>query len=91
MCAWTRPKPRATGLRLRQLDPTGARTRFLTKCLDGGPVAETDLPRVLAQYRPEVFEPLADAVLYRQHNEITFYTWGDARCCSAAGRDAGRR
>ena len=75
----------STGLRLRQVDSTGARTRFLTKCVDGGPVAESDLPRVLTQYRPEVFEPLADAVLYRQHNEITFYTWGDGRCCLPQG------
>ena len=75
----------ATGLRLRRIDPTGARTRFLTKCLDGGPVNEADLPRVLTQYRPEVFEPLADAVLYRQHNEIKFYTWGDGRCCLPQG------
>ena len=40
---------------------------------------------MLTQYRPEVFEPLADAVLYRQHNEIKFYTWGDARCCLPQG------
>ena len=43
------------------------------------------MPRVLTQYRPEVFEPLADAVLYRQHNEIKFYTWGDGRCCLPQG------
>ena len=59
--------------------------------MDGGPVAETDLPRVLTQYRPEVFEPLADAVLYRQHNEITFYTWGDGRNAACRRARPGRR
>ena len=74
-----------TGLRLPCVDPTGLRTRFLTRCVEGNQVADPDLPRVLTQYRPEVFEPLADAVLYREHNEMTFYTWGEAQCCLPKG------
>ena len=76
-----------SGLRIRQVDPTGTQSgmRFLTKCVEAPQVAENDLSRVLAQWRPEVFEPLSDVVLYREHNEIKFYTWGDAQCCLPRG------
>ena len=74
-----------TGLRLPRVDPTGLRTRFLTRCVDGKAVKDDDLPRVLAQWRPGVFEPLADTVLYREHNEMAFYTWGEAQCCLPVG------
>ncbi len=33
----------------------------------------------------QVFEPLYDAFLYPEHNQLTFYTWGDANCCLPAG------
>ena len=78
-------KAPGTGLRLSRIDPTGLRTRFLTRCVDGKQVAAGDLPRVLAQWQPGVFEPLADAVFYREHNEMTFYTWGEAQCCLPKG------
>jgi hypothetical protein len=29
----------------------------------------------------QVFEPMHDAVLYREHNQMSFYTWGDDNCC----------
>ncbi len=32
-----------------------------------------------------VFEPMQDAKLYPEHNQISFYTWGDSRCCLAQG------
>ncbi len=38
---------------------------------------------------PTVFEPLHDATLYQAHNEISFYAWGDRRCCLPRGRDIG--
>lgn len=31
------------------------------------------------------FEPLQDAQLFPEHNQISFYTWGDANCCLAKG------
>ncbi len=31
--------------------------------------------------RPVVFESLHDALLFRAHNELHFYTWGNAACC----------
>jgi hypothetical protein len=33
----------------------------------------------------QVFEPMTDAVLYPRHNQMSFYTWGDANCCLPAG------
>ena len=32
-----------------------------------------------------VFEPMQDAVLYPEHNQISFYTWGDTNCCLPRG------
>jgi hypothetical protein len=33
----------------------------------------------------QVFEPMHDAVLYPEHNQISFYTWGDDNCCLPQG------
>jgi Baseplate J-like protein len=33
----------------------------------------------------QVFEPMHDAVLYPEHNQISFYTWGDNNCCLLQG------
>jgi hypothetical protein len=32
-----------------------------------------------------VFEPMHDILLYPEHNEMHFYTWGDDRCCLPKG------
>jgi hypothetical protein len=32
-----------------------------------------------------VFEPMQDAELYPEHNQMLFYTWGDLNCCLAQG------
>jgi hypothetical protein len=32
-----------------------------------------------------VFEPMQNAVLYPEHNQMTFYTWGDTNCCLPRG------
>lgn len=32
-----------------------------------------------------VFEPMQDAVLYPEHNQMSFYTWGNANCCLPRG------
>jgi hypothetical protein len=37
------------------------------------------------QHQPLVFEPLHDATLHSAHNQISFYTWGDRRCCLPKG------
>jgi hypothetical protein len=64
---------------------TKVRTRFLTKCIAGDLVDDAELPRVLAQFQPEVFELIASAVLYRELNELHFYTWGAQECCIPKG------
>jgi hypothetical protein len=33
----------------------------------------------------QVFEPMQDATLYEEQNEMRFYTWGDTGCCLPAG------
>jgi hypothetical protein len=33
----------------------------------------------------KVFEPMQDAVLYPEHNQISFYTWGNTNCCLPKG------
>jgi hypothetical protein len=33
----------------------------------------------------QVFEPMWDAVLYSEHNQMSFYTWGDNSCCLPKG------
>ena len=40
---------------------------------------------MLRTYAPEVFEPLHEVVLYPQHNDIEFYTWGARNCCLPVG------
>jgi hypothetical protein len=33
----------------------------------------------------QVFEPMCDALLYPEHNQLLFYTWGDSSCCLPKG------
>ena len=33
----------------------------------------------------QVFEPMHDAVLFPEHNQMRFYTWGDTNCCLPKG------
>lgn len=33
----------------------------------------------------QIFEPMQDADLYFEHNQINFYTWGDTGCCLPQG------
>jgi hypothetical protein len=33
----------------------------------------------------QVFEPMYSAQLYPEHNQLRFYTWGDANCCLPQG------
>ena len=33
----------------------------------------------------QVFEPMWDAVFYPEHNQLSFYTWGDNSCCLPKG------
>lgn len=33
----------------------------------------------------QVFEPMADATLYQEHEQMPFYTWRNTRCCLPVG------
>ena len=33
----------------------------------------------------QVFQPMQDALLYQEHNQIFFYTWGSTQCCLPQG------
>jgi hypothetical protein len=63
---------------LRQVEP-----------LSGRILSAVDLDKIPSdQY--EVFEPLVDTdegpiKLYKAHNHVTFYTWGDRECCLPVG------
>ncbi|MEA3335584.1 MAG: putative baseplate assembly protein [Chloroflexota bacterium] len=64
---------------------SGAPARLLTRCVPGPVVAADDLPAVLTDHDPEVFELLETGYLHPAHNEIPFYTWGDEECCLPRG------
>ncbi len=89
--AWVHLRVSAAA-RLRLSDPiTGApiRHRFLTRCLQEGPLVDpARLPDLLRAHKPEVFEPLHEADLHPAHNEMRFHTWGARNCCLPAGATA---
>jgi len=49
------------------------------------PGTDSDAMRRIKAVRPDIFETMQDATLFKAHNEIEFYTWGDERCCLPAG------
>lgn len=62
-------------------------TRLDEGLLDQGAlISEQDLRQFPASSY-EVFEPIAnqDIQLYKDHNQILFYTWGDQQCCIPRG------
>ncbi|TPQ34845.1 putative baseplate assembly protein [Bradyrhizobium guangdongense] len=71
---------------------TRAGTQFLTRCpgfARGIASGSNELKQALL-LAPTVFEPLRDpgaptVSLYKLHNKISFYTWGDERCCLPRG------
>lgn len=75
-------------LRLEPLDQLGIRTRFLTRNPNPQKQPEAEFERTLAAFQPEVFELMRPVALYREHNEIQFYTWGDTSCCLPKGATA---
>ncbi|OPY44879.1 MAG: Baseplate J-like protein [Methanosaeta sp. PtaU1.Bin028] len=60
-------------------------TRVLTS-IDGTPIPilPGDFKKALEQ-KPEVFETMHQAELYKAHNEMHFYAWGNSRCCLPRG------
>jgi hypothetical protein len=75
-------------LLLEPVDALGVRTRFLTRNPNPNKLPDAEFTRTLAAFQPEVFELMRPAALYREHNELRFYTWGDTACCLPKGATA---
>ncbi|MDH4198154.1 MAG: hypothetical protein OEW05_12135, partial [Candidatus Aminicenantes bacterium] len=62
-------------------------TPFLSRSLedkDRVPTADFKPANILAERRI-AFESIHDVILCKDHNALSFYTWGDTRCCLPAG------
>jgi hypothetical protein len=60
-------------------------TRLLTQStLPGGSITSEQMAKAI-QSGALVFETMFDLVAYAAHNEINFYTWGNAECCLPSG------
>ncbi len=64
-------------------------TRVITRVAGLTPVintqVDTEQMRRVESTRTESFETMHDAVLFKDHNRIDFYTWAEERCCLPAG------
>lgn len=66
--------------------PLSKRTRLLSRLAQQPPVLDDkSFEDALKRQRPVVFETMHDAVFFKAHNEIRFYTWGDRQCCLPKG------
>ncbi len=84
--AWVHVRLKATAP--AQAIALSNKTPFLTQCTEAPipPVYGTsDLPALLRQHTPTVFEAMHDAQIFLAHNEMPFYTWGATECCLPAG------
>jgi hypothetical protein len=61
------------------------RTRFFTNVNQQTVMSIDNFEKVAAADYPEIFEPVMDAKLFVEHNEMTFYTWGETECCLPKG------
>lgn len=61
------------------------RTQFATRLTPDAVLAADTWAKLVAAQKPEIFEPLHDAVLYFEHNQMNFHAWGDAQCCLPKG------
>jgi len=67
--------------------PLPAGVRFYTRVPGVPPriVADSPQEQLALLAEPLVFEPMQDATLREEHNELFFYTWGDEHCCLPIG------
>jgi uncharacterized phage protein gp47/JayE len=59
-------------------------TKFFTAA-PGMPSPLTGNERTAVLAGVQVFEPMWDQILYFDHNQMSFYTWGDDNCCLPKG------
>lgn len=61
-------------------------TRLLSRGATSEPMVDPDdLPNLLAEDRPTVFETVHPVTVRSAHNGIRFHTWGELDCCLPAG------
>lgn len=86
--AWVQVRLGQAAPALTLLRQPGERiTQFLTRIPEQGPVVKHGerAHEAALLTRPTVFEPVRDATLYREHNEMQFHTWGNKDCCLPKG------
>lgn len=59
------------------------RTQFATKADDPVVIPAEKLAQMAGSLK--VFEPLHDVILFPEHNELLFHTWGSRECCLPKG------
>ncbi|MEP7339641.1 MAG: putative baseplate assembly protein [Acidobacteriota bacterium] len=79
---------------LKRLAQSGS-TTYTTKLLTRAPgqlasiafdlFTEEQIQRQFRAQGVEIFEPLQDATLFPEHNQMNFYTWGARECCLPRG------
>ena len=77
-----------TSIKLKKKAGDHIDTRFITRSASNFPVAFSADSNIFEKAITEgvkVFEPLHDEELYKAHNEMNFYTWGDRECCLPKG------
>ena len=60
-------------------------TPLLTHVSGYGKCIERELDETSLEQRPIVFETMHEIILFKGHNEMHFYTWGDEQCCLPKG------
>jgi len=50
-----------------------------------GVIDDGEMQSLVDQFAPEVFEAMHSITLFREHNEMRFYTWSDDECCLPNG------
>lgn len=60
-------------------------TPMLTHISGYGKCIKRELYETAFEQRPIVFETMHKIILFKGHNEIHFYTWGDEQCCLPKG------
>lgn len=60
-------------------------TILMTKGNGNITINKNEMAAIIDQQKSVIFETKHRQTLYRSHNEIHFYTWGDTECCLSRG------
>ncbi|HLY95868.1 MAG TPA: hypothetical protein VKO66_01530, partial [Sideroxyarcus sp.] len=61
------------------------RMQFATRMTADAVIPDDQWQVLVNSNMPKVFEPMHDVALFREHNRMEFYSWGDAQCCLPKG------